>query len=190
MLLTDPKTGKLGPVHDFGEPIYLDLMDYKSALANEQLCPDRITMGNKYISLGRSESAIIKILGDKYTCTQNPLQLQPEKVDAFCYAILKEQPNTMHFYKLLELKEQVTNMWVKTYEWDVHEIGKILATFTSPRQNGKYKVQLIRLRLLRDSKRINSVKWISNNTLERNDTVHVLWNIARDRVKILGTVHL
>ncbi|CAD6561234.1 hypothetical protein LMG28727_07368 [Paraburkholderia kirstenboschensis] len=108
-------------------PIAATAMHYELALATGPIVPDSVLIRGKLIRLGAAESRIADTLGQGATVVED---WQPRDVQQQCeylLELLRLHPDSMHLYKLGELKMRKMSGWFRVLEWRLDRIGTLRA---------------------------------------------------------------
>ena len=113
-------------------PIPTASVNYEKAFASETLVPDRILVNGKVLKLGMTESNINGILGLSSTVVEDWQQRTDQEQCEYLLELLRKHPNSMHLYKLGELKWKKMSGLFRVSEWQLSDVGTLRAFFYKP----------------------------------------------------------
>jgi hypothetical protein len=167
-------------------PIPTVAVNYERAFASETLVPDRIQTNGKVIKPGMTEREINNILGKASAVAEEQRQRSENEQCEYLLALLGQHPDSMHLYKLGELKWQKMAGYFRVSEWSLQSIGTLRIFFFKPSEGASEISYLHHLTLipvpLDDVRRKKGHGYI----LTRRGSLPVEWNVENNTVRILN----
>jgi hypothetical protein len=116
--------------HDY--PIPTTSVNYEKAFASETLAPDRISVDGRILPLGVTESSLNRVLGVPSTVVEDWQQRTDQQQCEYLLELLRNHPNSMHLYKLGQLKLKRMSGLFRVSEWRLPGVGGLRAFFYKP----------------------------------------------------------
>ncbi len=113
-------------------PIPTTSVNYEKAFASETLAPDGISVNGKVLRLGITENSLDSLLGLTSTVVEDWQQRTDEQQCEYLLDLLRNHPNSMHLYKLGELKLKRMSGVFRVSEAQLPGAGRLRAFFYKP----------------------------------------------------------
>src|SRR5262245_37920782 len=113
-------------------PIPTASVNYEEALASQTLVPERILVHGKVLKPGMTESNLNAILGLTSTVVEDWRRRTDQEQCEYLLEVLRKHPNSMHLYKLGELKWKKMSGLFRVSEWQLPDVGTLRAFFYKP----------------------------------------------------------
>jgi hypothetical protein len=113
-------------------PIPTAPVNYEKAFVSETLVPDRILVNGKLVKPGMTESNLNDILSMTSTVVEDWRQRTDQEQCEYLLEVLRKHPNSMHLYKLGELKWKKMSGLFRVSEWQLPDVGTLRVFFYKP----------------------------------------------------------
>jgi hypothetical protein len=167
-------------------PIPTDAVNYEKTLLSETLAPDRILINGKIIRPGMTESHLNSVLGLSSTVLEEWQQRTDQDQCEYLLEILRKHPNSMHLYKLGELKWKKMSGFFRVSEWKLPNIATLRAFFYKPFSDAAESAYLYQLTLFRTPADEVKRKKGQDYVLVRKGWSDIEWNVEVNRVSIVS----
>jgi hypothetical protein len=123
-------------------PIPTTSVNYEKAFTSETLAPDRISINGKVLRLGVTENDLNSVLGVTSIVVEDWQQRDEQRQCNYLLELLRDHPNSMHLYKLGQLKLKRMSGLFRASEWQLPGVGKLRAFF-SKSSAGKFEASYL-----------------------------------------------
>jgi hypothetical protein len=165
-------------------PIPTTSVNYEKAFVSETLAPDRILVNGKVVKPGMTESTLNGTLGLPSTVVEDWRQRTAQEQCEYLLELLRNHPNSMHLYKLGELKWKKMSGLFRVSEWQLPDIGTLRAFFYKPSALKSETSYLYHLTLLPTSVEKVQRKKGQNYVLIRIGASKIEWDVQTNRIVI------
>ena len=166
-------------------PETFEPIDFKTALANGVLLPDRIYVGAALVQTGMTESAAIARLPDTGRVLGEPEERTREQQWQYIRSLLAKNNFSMQYYILAAIyyDRQLSGRF-KTDEWTIDGVGKLTLHLFEDNADDGFRIWLIQLAMEPES--VDRIKYEKEqeNELVRSGSPEVRWNIRWNWVMI------
>jgi hypothetical protein len=164
-------------------PIPTPSVNYEKAFAAETLAPDPIVINGKAITTGMAEKTIDNILGMAATVMQDWEQRDDQAQCDYLLDLLREHANSMHLYKLGNIKVKKMSGLFRVVEWQLPSVGTLRAFFHKSSAAEPEKAYLLHLALVPVA--LDKVQRRNQGAvLTRPGSPRIEWNTEANRVRI------
>jgi hypothetical protein len=168
--------------HDY--PIPAASVNYEKALASETLVPDRISVNGKVVNLGITENNLNSILGLTSTVVEDWRHRTDQQQCEHLLELLHKHPDSMHLYKLGQLKWKKMSGLFRVSEWQIPDAGTLRAFFYKPSADKSETSYLYHLTLLPTSLDKIQRKKGKGYLLIRIGASKIEWDVQTNRISI------
>jgi hypothetical protein len=117
-------------------------MRYESTLASGTIAPESIRIAGHLLRPGMSEERISVALGKNSSLIEDWQVRDAQQQCDYLLALLRRHPDSMHLYKLGELKLKRMAGAFRVVEWQLPQAGTLRAHVFSPQGDGRGTVYL------------------------------------------------
>ena len=169
-------------------PIPLVPTNYAQLFASETLAPNVLTVNGKLLNSGAPEKVIETVLGTNPTVSEDWQSRSDQQQCEYLLGILRENPNSMHLYKLADLKSKKMAGLFRASEWQLQGIGTLRAFFHKSSATGAEASYLYHVTLLRTAPAQIHRKKGGGYVLVREGPPKIEWDVQRNRISIWSAV--
>lgn len=108
-------------------PIPTTAVNYERTFASGTLAPERIVFHGKFIRPGMSQRQIDRILGTEARVAEDWHERTSQAQCEYLLTVLRDHPDSMHLYKLGELKWKKMSGAFRVDEWRIPGVGSLRA---------------------------------------------------------------
>lgn len=165
-------------------PETFELIDFKDALANGVLMPDRFSLDSVRVQTGMTESALLARLPDSNRVIGTPQERTREQQWQFIRELLAKNNYSMHYYIMASIyyDRQLSGSF-KTDQWTIDGVGKLTVYLHDDGKDG-YLIWLLELEMEPISADQIEYKDKQANELVRSGSPEVIWNVRWNRVTV------
>ena len=113
-------------------PIPTTSVNYEKAFASETLAPDGISVNGRVLRLGVTENNLNRLLGSTSIVVEDWQQRTEEQQCHYLLDMLRNHPNSMHLYKLGQLKQKRMSGFFRVSESQLPGVGTLRVFFYKP----------------------------------------------------------
>jgi hypothetical protein len=165
-------------------PIPTDAVNYEKAFVSGTLAPDLILFKGKALKPSMTESSLNGILGSTPAVIEDWRKRTVQEQCEYLLEVLREHPNSMHLYKLGELKLKKMSGLFRVSEWRLPDVGTLRAFFHKPSAEAAESSYLYHQTLLPVPPDNVKRKKGTSYVLTRPGAAGVEWNINLNRISI------
>jgi len=170
-------------------PIPAPAVRYEQAFASETLAPDRISVNGKTVTLGLTEKNLNDLLRMTSTEVEDWRQRSDQEQCEYLLEVLRRHPNSMHLYKLGQIKLKKMSGLFRVAEWQLPDVGILRAFFHKPSADKPETAYLYHLTLLPVALDKVQRKSGQRYVLTKTGASKVEWDIETNRVSIATRAH-
>jgi len=165
-------------------PIPTAAVNYEQAFAAETLAPDPITIDGKAITTGLAEKTIDSLLGGAASVVEGWRPRSDQEQCEYLLEVLRQHANSMHLYRLGDLKAKRMSGLFRAAEWQLPGAGTLRAFFHKASDAEPDRAYLFHLTLLPVALDKVQRRKGKSYVLTRPGVPRIEWNIETNRVSI------